>query len=136
GYRPMDKAVHHLLKGTAIMPRHSKTVGSILPNAEAMSSTEPPSIDAVTKTYTAWFNQASRLRDEALRFAQDRFTKDLEAATQLARCTNPTEAFAVEAEFASKMAADYLAEGQKIVELMGELATEISSGPKVGRTHH
>ncbi len=111
------------------MQRHRKAVGSILPNAEVMWGMEPPSIDAVSKTYTTWFN-------EAWRFAQDRFTKDLQAATQLARCTNPTEALAVEAEFASKMAADYLAEGQKIVELIGELATKISASPQVRRTHH
>ena len=44
--------------------------------------------------------------------------------------------FAVQAEFANKMAADYFAEGQKIVELMGEMAKEISSSPKSDRAHH
>ena len=118
------------------MPKHSRTVGSTLPNAGALWSTAPPSIEAVTKTYTEWFSQASKLRDEALRFAQDRFTKELEAATQFARCTNPAEVFALEAEFASKTAADYLAEGQKMVALIRELAEGVSSSPKAHKTHH
>jgi hypothetical protein len=91
---------------------------------------DPQSIDAVTRSYRTWFDQASRMRDEAVRFAQDRFEKEIEAAVQLARCTNPTDAFTVQAEFATKMAADYLAEGQKIVALMGDMATEISPGGK------
>ena len=62
--------------------------------------------------------------------------KELEAAVKLAGCTDPTEAFAVQAEFANKMAADYFEEGQKIVELMGEIAKEISSSPKPDRAHH
>ena len=66
---------------------------------------------------------------------QERFTKELEAAAQLARCTNPTEMFAVQAEFANKLAADYFAEGQKMAELMGEMAKEISS-PASDKAHH
>jgi hypothetical protein len=118
------------------MQKHSKTARATFPDAQLMWNMDLPSIEAVTKTYTAWFDKASRLRDEVMRFAQDRFTKDLEAATQLARCTNPSEALALEAEVATKIAADYLAEGQRIVELMGELAKEVSAGPKAGRAHH
>ena len=44
--------------------------------------------------------------------------------------------FALEAEFASKTAADYLAEGQKMVELIRELAEGVSSSPKAHKTHH
>jgi hypothetical protein len=96
---------------------------------------DPQSIEAVTKACNAWFSQANRMRDEAVRFAQDRFAKELEAAVQLARCTNPTEAFSLQADFASKMAADYLAEGQKMVELMGAIAKEASPSPPAGKVH-
>jgi hypothetical protein len=118
------------------MQRHIKAVEPAVPNAEAMWNMDPQSIEVVNKTYRAWFNQANRMRDETIRFAQERFTKELEAAAQFARCKDPTEAFAVQAEFASKMAADYFAEGQKIFELMGDLAKEISSGPKSDKAHH
>lgn len=118
------------------MQRHSKAVEPTVPNAEAMWNMDPQSIEALTTTYRAWFSQTNRMRDETMRFAQERFTKELEAAVHLTRCTNPTEAFAVQAEFANKMAVDYFAEGQKIVELMGEMAKEISSSPKSHRAHH
>ena len=118
------------------MQRHIKAVEPTVPTAEAMWNMDPQSFEAVTNTYRVWINQANRMRDETTRFVQERFTKELEAAAQLARCTNPTDAFAVQAEFANKMAADYFAEGQKIVELMGEMAKEISSSPKSDRAHH
>ena len=118
------------------MQRHSKAVEQTVPNAGAIWNMDSQSIETATKTYRAWFNQANRMRDESMRFAQERFTKELDAAVQFARCTNPSEAFAVQAEFANKMAADYFAEGQKMVELMGEIAKEISSSPKSDRAHH
>jgi hypothetical protein len=97
---------------------------------------DPLSLEAVTRSYQAWFSQANRMRDEAVRFTQDRFTKELEAAVQLVRCTNPTDALTVQAEFASTMAADYLAEGQKMVELMGEIVKEVSSNHTAGKAQH
>ncbi len=118
------------------MQRHSKAVEPTVPNAEAMWNMDPQSIETVTKTYRAWFSQANKMRGETMRFAHERFTKELDAAVQLARCTNPIEAFAVQAEFANKLAEDYFAEGQKIVNLMGEMAKEISSSPKSDRAHH
>jgi len=116
------------------MQRHLKAVPPTVLNAEAMWNMDR--VEAVTNTYRAWFDQANRMRDETTRFVQERVTKELEAVAQLARCTNPTEAFAVQAEFANKMAADYFAEGQKIIGLMGEMAKEISSSSKSDRAPH
>ncbi len=118
------------------MQRHSKAVEPNFSSAEAMWNMDPKSIETVTKAYRAWFSQANRMRDETMRFAHERFTKELDATVQLARCTNPNEALALQAEFASKMAEDYFAEGKKMVELMGEMAREISSGSKSYRAHH
>jgi hypothetical protein len=55
---------------------------------------------------------------------------------RFAHCTNPTEALTLQAEFANKMAADYLAEGQKMVELMGAIAKEATSSPASGNANH
>jgi hypothetical protein len=118
------------------MQRHSKAVQPHVPNAETMWNMDPQSIETMTKAYRAWVSQANRMRDETMRFANERFTKELDAAVQLARCTNPNEALAVQAEFANKMAEDYLAEGKKIVELMGEMAKQISPSPKSNKSHH
>ena len=96
------------------------------------------SSDLVTKAYSAWLNQANKMNDEAFRFAHDRLAKDLEAAAHLARCSEPNEALALQMEFASKMAADYLAEGQKMLELVGQLnmAPRLESGQNTrGRQH-
>jgi len=118
------------------MQRHSKTVEPTTANIEAMWTMDPDSIDAVAKAYAAWFSQAKRMQDETMRFAQERFKKELAVALQLSRCTNPNEAFAVQTKFANKMAEDYLAEGQRIAELMSEMAKQISSSPKSSRAHH
>ncbi len=118
------------------MQRHSRNVASLQPQDETMWSMAPMSFEVMTKTYSAWLSQANRLRDEALRFAQDQFTKELEAAAQLACCTTPTAALAVEAEFASKMAADYLAESQKMVDLLATWRGAVTPSRKANRTHH
>ena len=118
------------------MQRHTKAVKPTVLSAEAMWNIDPQSVEAVTSTYRAWFSQANRMRDETIRFMQERFTNELEAAVKLAGCTNPSDALVVQAAFANKMAADYFEEGQKIVELMGEIAKEISSGPKPDKAHH
>jgi hypothetical protein len=113
--------------------RHRKAIASGIPNPEVIWGMDPQSVDALTRTYRAWVSQATRMQDEALRFAQERFTKDLEAAVQLSRCKDPTEAIALQTEFVSKLAADYFAEGQRIVELMDEMAKELSEPRKL---HH
>jgi len=118
------------------MQRHSKTVEQPIPNAEAMWTMDPQSIDAVANAYAAWFSQAKRMQEETMRFAQERFKKELAVAVQLSRCTNPNEALAVQTKFANKTAEDYLAEAQRIAELMGEMAKQISPGPKPSRSHH
>ena len=71
-----------------------------------------------------------------MRFAQERFAKDLESAAQLARCSNPTEAIAVQTKFANTMAADYLSESQRVFEMMGEIAKQISAAPSSPKAHH
>ena len=118
------------------MQRHGKTIEQMASIPETMWNIDPQSIEAVTSTYRAWLSQANRVQEETMRFAQERFAKELEAAVKLTRCTNPIEALAVQAEFAQKMAADYLAEGQKLVELTGEMTKQISSSPKPHAVHH
>ena len=118
------------------MQRHSKTIEQTVPIPETMWNIDPQSIEAVTSTYRAWLSQANRVQEETMRFAQERFTKELEVAVKLACCTSPIEALAVQTEFAQKMAADYLAEGQKLVELTGEMTKQISGSPKPHAAHH
>jgi hypothetical protein len=82
------------------------------------------SIESVAQTYSAWLNRARRVPDEAFRFAQARFAKDLRAAAQLALSRNPAEALALQAQIISSLAVDYVVESQKIVELIGQLGQD------------
>jgi hypothetical protein len=109
--------------------RHSKSTSAISIDDAAIWGTNPPSMDVVTKAYTAWLGQANKVNNEAFRFAHDRLAKDLEAAAHLVRCNEPNEAFTLQMEFASKMAVDYLAEGQKMLELVSQLANETRLEP-------
>ena len=106
------------------MATHSRPTDAILARDAAIWNMSLSSTDLVTKAYTAWLDQANKLNEEAFRFAHDRLAKDLEAAAHLVRCSEPNEALALQMEFASKMAADYLAEGQKMLELVSQLAKE------------
>ena len=117
------------------MRRHSKGVEATSRNPDAMWNMDPQAIETATRTYRAWLDQASRMRDETLRFAQERFTKELDAAVRLAACADTTEMFAVQAAFANDMAADYVAESQKMVELIGEMAMGILPNPEPDRAH-
>lgn len=118
------------------MQRQSKAVDPAVPSLEAMWNLDSRSIETVMTAYRAWFSQANRMRDETMRFAHERFTKELDAVGQLARCLNPNEALVVQTEFAKTMVEAYLLESQKLVELIGDMAKAISSSPKSGRAHH
>jgi len=83
-----------------------------------------PAIEVAMETYSAWLNRARRVPDEAFRFAKVRLAKDLQAAARLALSRNPAEALALQAQIVSSLAADYLAESQTILELIGQLRQE------------
>ena len=119
------------------MQRHSKAVEPTIRETRKRCGAFGSRIDRDRgEGVWAWVSQANKMRDETMRFAHERFTKELDAAVQLARCTNANEALAVQTEFANKMAEDYLAEGKKLVKLIGEIAKEFTSSPKSSRAHH
>jgi hypothetical protein len=87
----------------------------------------------------AWLYQAQKVRDEALRLLRERFKQDLELATQLLGSRKP-DALAAGADYANKLAADYLAESEKLFGLMsklvqlGDLRTTRNGERDIGRT--
>lgn len=83
------------------------------------------SIAGATDAHAAWLCQATNARDAALRILQNRFRDDLEVATQLVGPTKPA-AVALQTEYANKLMAAYLAESEKLFELMGKL---VGAGP-------
>jgi hypothetical protein len=76
------------------------------------------------------------MQDETMRFAHERFTKELDAVAQIVRRTNPNDALVVQAEVANTMAEDCIAEGEDLIEHMRDMAKELSSNPKSDRAHH
>ena len=93
--------------------------------------------DAMADAYSRWLEQASRVGDEAFRFARDRLIKDFQAATQLADCSDSGEMLSLQAEFASNLAADYVAESRRMLNLIAGSATESvrNSGHRAGTRH-
>jgi hypothetical protein len=106
------------------MATHVKSAQATPVEGAVLWSMSPQSLDEVAKACTIWLEEANKVSNEAFRFAHNRLTKDLEVAAQLMRCNDPSEAFKLQAEYASEMAGDYLTESQKMFELVSHLATE------------
>lgn len=87
-------------------------------------SMSQPSMDEMANAYSAWLERASRLSEEAFRFAHYRVTKDIEVAAQLMRCNDANEALTLQTEFVNKLAADYVAESQRMLDLVSQSAAE------------
>jgi hypothetical protein len=81
----------------------------------------PASKGSAANDYAAWLDQATNVRDKTFRFLQDRFIKDVGEAAQFVGCIDPN-ALALQMEYATKLTADYLAESEKMFELMTRLA--------------
>jgi hypothetical protein len=96
------------------------------------------SLDEVAKACAIWLDGANKVSNEAFRFAHDRLNKDIEAAAQFMRCSDPGEAFKLQAEFASELAGDYLTESQKMLDWVSQLATEdqLRTGRSSGGKQH
>jgi len=109
------------------MATHTKASHATSRDDAVLWSMSPRSLDDMAKTYASWLDGANKVSSEAFRFAHDRLSKDFEMAAQLMRCSDPSEAFRLQAEFASNLAGDYLTESQKIFEFVTQLATEQSA---------
>ena len=106
----------------------SNSLAAFPPAVQAFWSSGAPSVDLAVKNYTAWLSDFGRLQNETLRFLNVRLAEDYQAAAHLAACKSPTEAFDLQVEYAGKVVSEFMAEGKKMLELCGHLAT--SSLPK------
>jgi hypothetical protein len=94
------------------------------------------SVESAADECAAWLDQATKLRDKAFRISQDRFVKELEA--ELVGAIDP-DTLALQVESAAKLTADYLAESEKMFELMRKQAQKPdaqhqSCGRSIGNT--
>ena len=88
--------------------------------AAPVLSSRLSSIVGATDSDIAWLRQATNARDAALSILQNRFRDDLEVATQLVGPTKPS-AIDLQAEYADRLMAAYLAESEKLFEVMAKL---------------
>jgi hypothetical protein len=102
-------------------------------NATQTDSVTPLPADPVINAYAWWLDHAGEFSNEAIRFVNHRLGKDLEAAQQLMKCDDTNEALALQARFAKELAADYLDEGRKMIDLMAQAATPPSSNQRNAR---
>lgn len=120
------------------MATHVKSAHAAPVEGAAPWGMDPQSLDQVAKACATWLDGANKVSNEAFRFAHDRLNKDIEAAAQFMRCSDPGEAFKLQAEFTSELAGDYLTESQKMLEWVSQLATEnhLKTGRRNGGKQH
>lgn len=75
--------------------------------------------------YRAWLDSATRMHAEAAAFWNGRLGKDVATLTALGQCRNPGDAIEMQMQYARDAMADYYAEGQRLVELLGIAVPEI-----------
>ena len=81
-----------------------------------------PSFELAEQAYLGWLANTERIQSEALGFLNERIEKVLATARALGDCKNPADYFAVQAKYAEGAIADWFAEGQKMANLVGEIA--------------
>jgi hypothetical protein len=70
----------------------------------------------------AWLDSANRLQAETTAFWTGRVSKDVAAMTAIARCTTPAEAMEAQMQYAREAVADFYAESQRVMRIVGEAA--------------
>jgi Phasin protein len=91
---------------------------------EAMSALTKQTFDTMSSAYSGWLRNATKVQAEAIRFINDRFTKDIEMMSQFAQCKKPEDIAALQAKLVSSLVADYTAESTKIIALFSDVAKE------------
>jgi Phasin protein len=104
------------------MARHAKSASATPGDRATADRRNSAPGDPMINVYAWWLDQAGEWSNEAFRFANRRLRKDLEAAVQLMKCDDSNQALALQARFANDLAADYLDEGKKMLELMAHAA--------------
>jgi len=111
------------------MKKQEKEVSKTHNGLGDMSPLTRQSFDAMSSAFSGWMRHANRFQSEAIGFINDRFIKDIDMMSRFAMCKKPEELFALQAKLANDLVADYVAEGTKLLELLGEVAKEKTEEP-------
>lgn len=88
-------------------------------NFDSMGDAAKASFQTVSDAYANWFKSANRLQVEAIRFVSDRLNKDLDLFARFSSCKKPEDVVSLQAEAATELVNDYLAEGARWIALLG-----------------
>jgi hypothetical protein len=83
--------------------------------------------DVYGRANRAWVDGIARAGAQTAAFWNSQLERGVSALAAIGRCTDPGEAFAIEARYAGDAMAQCMAEGQRLLQLMVEIANE--SGP-------
>lgn len=94
------------------------------PGFEGLSESTRQSFATVSRAYSDWLHNANRLQAEMIRFAAERFNKDVGLISRFASCHEPGEFLKLQSDAMAELAHDYLEEGARIAALYGDASKE------------
>ena len=92
-------------------------------DARALLDMGGESLDYAKRAYKTWLDAAGEVQSEAIEFLNNRLAKDSAVVARFGRCKTPVEVLNLQAEYAGDALADFLDEGQKIVDRLGKAAS-------------
>ena len=95
---------------------HGQVAGPM--DVYAMLGMQVPPFEFAEMACRAWVDGAQALQAEATEFVNARATKDMAAVSEWARCKTPTDAFEVQARYASEALSDYVTGSQRMLQLL------------------
>jgi hypothetical protein len=78
----------------------------------------------MSNAFSEWLGNANRVQAEMIRFMGDRYSKDLKMMARFAECRKPEEFLKLQSEIAAELAADYQAEGARVLALFGDASKQ------------
>jgi len=111
------------------MNEHTKDTSSIH-GVEAFGGMAKDSFDAMSKAFSGWTRNATRVQAETIRFINERFNKDLQMLTRFGSCKKPEDFVGLQSELMSQLVTDYTQEGAQLMKLFTEIAADAGSAAK------
>jgi len=95
------------------------------------AATEAPGVGSIfevnRQTFDSWIRGVMEISQEMVEFTQARFQEDAAAWMKLAACRSPDEAMSCQQRFAETAAKQYLAEAEKLSQLIVDIASGVAA---------
>lgn len=105
--------------------RHAAEAADANPfDVRAMWNVNSGVMDACGRANRAWLDGVARAGAQTAAFWTGQVEKGVSALAEMGRCKDPGEVLAIEARYASDAMAECVAEGQRLMQLMAEIAQQ------------